>query len=498
MTIAAAVAIAAAPASRPAVVALLIGLAAWWTWRRSAWWWRPPRPVEIGQERPPPDPRRGLEPPAVVGLLTSGYQVPDVSVVATTLDLARRGWIRLAMTEDGEVVVFTRGRGRHGDALRPFEQQVLNHLTARSFDGLTTGGALATGIGRLNRRWWRRYRRDVVRAARERGLSRRRYTPVRLALPAALSLIGVWVLRSADAAGDPDRTIASSILPRSVWWAGAVLIAVAAVGSLQRAVAPLETPTELGERRAGRWLGYRARLAARIPERASVVAPGDQQLALAYAIVMGLNDDVLDQLPVVREDLRLAWSEAGGTPHVVSVRYPLRPGYGRNPYLVVLVGGIVALAGRWTQGFARRVRDGEALPVIVETFPDRAELVERIAGGIGLAMWVPIVWGLWVALAGAIDSVVSRQRIGAVVRARRPAEVVPGVRLLRAIAERDRFSVFVAVDDGRRRSVTAWRANERTAVPQGAYARVRATLLLGHVRSSEPVGTSVPRTVSSP
>lgn len=492
------IAITASPASRPSAVALVIGLLAWWAWRRSAWWSRPPRPIEIGEQRPAPDPGLGLEPPAVVGLLTNGYEVPDAAVVATVLDLARRGWVRLAMTEDGEVVVFTRGRGRHGDALRPFEQQVLSHLTARSFDGMTTAGALAAGTARLTHRWWRRFRRDVVRAARERGLCRRRYTALRLAAPAALSAVGLLVLRNAAVSGDADRTVASSLLPRSVWWAAAVLLVLAAMGTLLRALAPAETPHELGERRAGQWLGYRARLAARIPEGASVVAPGDQQLALAYASVMGLSDDVIDQLLVVREDHRHAWSEAGGTPHVVSVRYPLRPGYGRNPYLVVLVGGLVALAGRWTQGFARRVRDGEALPVIVETFPDRADLVERIAGGLGVAMWVPIVWGLWVALAGLIDSVVSRQRIGAVVRARRPADVVPRIRVLQALAERDRFSVFVAVDDGRRRTVTAWRANERTAVPQGAYARVRATRLLGHVRSSEPVGTSVPRSVSSP
>lgn len=492
------VAISAAPAMRPSVVALVIGLLAWWTWRRSAWWWRPPRPIQIGEDRPTPDPQRGLEPPAVVGLLTNGYEVPDAAVVATVLDLARRGWIRLGMTEDGEVVVFTRGRGRHGDALRPFEQQVLNHLTARSFDGITTAASLAMGVSRLRHRWWRRFRRDVVRAARERGLCRRRFNAVQLAPPIVIAVVGALVLRAADDGGDPSRTVASSLLPRAVWWAAAALLVVTVLSTLARALHPAETPTDLGQRRAGYWLGYRSRLAARVPEGASVVAPADQQLALAYATVMGLSDDVLLQVPVVREDHRHAWSEAGGTPHVVTVRYPLRPGYGRNPYLVAVVGLIVALAGRWMQGFARRVRDGEALPIIIDTFPDRADLVGRVAGGLGVLMWVPIVWGLWVAVAGLIDSLISRQRIGAVVRARRPADVVPRIRLLQSLAERDRFSVYVAVDDGRRRSVTAWRASERTAVPQGAYARVRATPLLGHVRSSEPVGTSVPRPVSSP
>ena len=82
------------------------------------------------------------------------------------------------------------------------------------------------------------------------------------------------------------------------------------------------------------------------------------------------------------------------------------------------------------------------------------------------------------------------ERTGLVVRARRPASVVPLRRLLRPFAERDRFAVFLAVDDGARLSINSWLANERTAAPQGAYARVRATPILGYVRSSEPVGTS--------
>lgn len=491
-------AITTAPASGPTVVALIAATLAWLAWRRSAWWARPPRPIEIGEQRPEADPELGLEPPAVVGLLTNGYEVPASAVTATVLDLARRGWIRIAMTDEGEIIVFTRGRGRHGDALRPFEQQVLNHLTARSFDGVATAGALAVGTNRMTARWWRRFRRDVVRTARERGLTGRRYVVGAIAVPAATTLVAVILVRWAAVVGDPTVSVGSSLWSRAMWWIAAVLAAVAAVGTLQRVLSSAETPTEAGQRRAGAWMGYRTRLAARVPDNASVVAPGDQQLALAYATVMGANTGVLDQLPVVREDHRHAWSEAGGLPHVVSVRYPLRPGYGRSPHLLVLVGIVVAVVARWAQGAAFGVRDRESLPLITDNFPERTELVGQIADGIGTALWVAIAWGVWVAAAGVVDSVISRQRIGAVVRVRRPADVVPRVRVLQRLAERERFSVFVAVDDGRRRSVTAWRANERTAVPQGAYARVRATPLLGHVRSSEPVGTSTPRTVSLP
>ena len=78
------------------------------------------------------------------------------------------------------------------------------------------------------------------------------------------------------------------------------------------------------------------------------------------------------------------------------------------------------------------------------------------------------------------------------VRARRPSEVVPPrvASIVKPFAERDRFSTYLAVDDGKRPIVTAWLANERSAAPQGAQARVRATPMLGYVRSSEPIGTA--------
>ena len=67
---------------------------------------------------------------------------------------------------------------------------------------------------------------------------------------------------------------------------------------------------------------------------------------------------------------------------------------------------------------------------------------------------------------------------------------MPFPRLLRPLARRDRFSLFIAIDDGRSDRVSAWLSNERTAVPQGARARVLATPVLGYVRSSEPIGTT--------
>ncbi|CAN5526943.1 hypothetical protein BH23ACT3_BH23ACT3_13950 [soil metagenome] len=485
--------ISAAPSGNPAVLAAMLAVLAWIVHIETERRTRPPRPIEIGDRRPPADEKGRLEEPAVVGLLTNGYEVPTSAVAATARDLARRGWIRLAATDEGELVVFTRGSGRHGDVLRGFEQQVLNHLTARSFDGVTTAGTLIATAEWLDRRWWRRFRRDVVRAARERRLTTQRYTPGALLASMAVVLVAALTAYSAVSPGDPDVAVGDSLVARAVWWAGVALVVGVALALVRRSTSSCETPTEHGQRRAGQWLGYRSRLAEHVPDHASVVAPAEQQLALAFSVVMGLAPGVVQQLPIVREDHRRAWSDAGGTPHVVRVRYPFRPGYGRNPLVLGGVGVVVLLAARWAQLFLRRVADGEGLQRIVENFPDQTSIIERVAEILAIAMWLPIVWAVWAVIAGVVDSIWTNERIGAVVRARRPVDVIPSVPVLRPLAERDRFSIFLAVDDGRRQSVTAWMANERTAAPQGAFARVRSTPVLGYVRTSEPVGTSTRR-----
>jgi hypothetical protein len=93
-----------------------------------------------------------------------------------------------------------------------------------------------------------------------------------------------------------------------------------------------------------------------------------------------------------------------------------------------------------------------------------------------------------VAISGAADVFSTIERTGVVLRARRPAEVAPLPRFIRKRIERDRYSLFVAVDDGTQGTVYAWRADERNAIPQGANATVRASPVLGYVRRATPVG----------
>jgi hypothetical protein len=157
-----------------------------------------------------------------------------------------------------------------------------------------------------------------------------------------------------------------------------------------------------------------------------------------------------------------------------------------------VAGAVVFFLFRWVRSFLVRVSDGDELTSLLDRAPGQIDLITRIAEVLAVLCWIPIVWGVWAAFAGAIDSVATRERVGAIVRARRPVEVIPPVlaNILKPFAERDRFSTYLAVDDGKRPLVTAWLANERSAAPQGAQARVRATPLLGYVRSSEPIGTA--------
>ncbi len=484
----------AAVLDRPTTGALTFAIVAGalgWLLHGYFFWSKRPQLLEpVGTRRPDPIDGGVLEPPAVVALLTNGYDVPRSAVTATALDLAARGWIRLT-TSDGELVVVTRAAAQAGDTLQPFEQQVMNHLAARAFNDVTSAGTLAASHHRLDRRWWQRFRRSVAASAQELGLSHQRYSPIELAPPASCAVAGLVALWMSVRSGD-DVAIADSWVSRTVWFAVLAMVALLAWHTLERALGSSQSPTDAGLQRTARWMGHRRRLRERIPEHASVLASPTQQVALAHGAVMGVSEQVLDQLPAAPEDHRRAWSEAGGTPHVVAVRYPLRPGYGQHPLRVGIAGVVVFFLFRWVQGFLRRVADGEALESLLDRVPGQIDLIERIADVLAVLCWVPVVWGVWAMIAGAIDSIATRERVGAIVRARRPAEVVPPLlaNVVKPFAERDRFSTYLAVDDGRRPLVTAWLANERSAAPQGAQARVRATPLLGYVRSSEPIGTA--------
>ena len=277
---------------------------------------------------------------------------------------------------------------------------------------MISAGTLAVSQHRLDRRWWLRFRRAVSAHAAALGLSVRRYTPVELAPPgvlAGIALIAAWI----SARGGDEIAITDSWQSRAIW-----LVVIAGAGALAwatalRTLGAAQRPTELGRQRTSAWMGYRNRLRSRIPAHANVLAPPAQQVAVANACVMGVATQVLDQLPVAPEDHRVAWSEAGGTPHVVRVHYPVRPGYGQHPLKIGVAGLIVLLLARWLRGFLQRVGDEEALTSLLDRIPGQVDLITTIADVLAVICWLPILWGAWAAIAGAVDSVATRANASA-------------------------------------------------------------------------------------
>jgi hypothetical protein len=486
-----AVALVDRPHTPSLTIAILATLAGWLYHLWSQYASRPAAavaPEEAPDQRPAPIDGRPLESPAVVALLTNRYRVPASAITATALDLASRGWVRLAVIDD-ELVVVTRGQGAAGDTLQPYEQHVLSHLMSRAFNDVSSAGTLAMSQHRLDHRWRTRFGQAVAAHAQSLGLSVRRFEIGAIAPGAIAAAAGVIALTYSVTRGT-DVPIEDSWKSRGA--AVAVLIAVVALAlaTYNRTVACDQKPTTAGRQRANEWMAYRRRLRARIPSEATVLAPAPQQSALAVACVMGVAEQVHEQLPVAPEDDRYAWSEAGGRPHIIRIRYPIRPGYGQHPAKVAAIGVVVLLIARWLQGFLHRLSDGKELTSWLARVPGQIDLIEGIAAVLAALCWLPLIWAAWSILAGLVDCVATRVRIGLVARSRRPSDVVPYSNVLNPFADRDRFSTYLAVDDGRRSSVVAWLATERTSAPQGAQARVRATPLLGFVRSSEPVGTA--------
>ena len=446
----------------------------------------PPRIVASGETS-----EIGDETPAVASLLTNGFVVTPHAAVATLLDLVARGWLRIEQVDD-EVVVLVDGHGTLDDLLTPYEQQVLNHvhkLAAGTTSGVTGAGIEVAGL-RLPRRWSRRFNAAVI-APRPQGrplpspLAARRPGRAGGAARArrmAVVAIGARTDRtprsptpcSPAPSGSRSRSRSSSSPGRS---------------SRSLARRPSARPT-VGRQRAEFWMSLRAWMEPRGFEHASSTAARNASRAVGYAAAFGLAERAVDEVPVLPEDDRTAWSNA--------VR-PLARRAGALPVPARATAGIPrsswcsgsssAPASCCCNGCCSTSPRGTRSPGSIDDFEDQADIIHDVAVGIAAALMVPLLWMAWLVVAGAFDLFATIERRGLVVRARRPQRVVPYRWLLGPLARRDRYALFVAIDDGRSDRVGSWLANERTAVPQGARAHVRATPILGYVRSSEPIGT---------
>jgi hypothetical protein len=422
-------------------------------------------------------------------MLTNDATVTAAGFRATMIDLAARGWLRILPPED-DLEELARVRpaatAYQGDALRPHERLVLQHVLSR----FTTDRAIPARYLAVDIRssWWRRFSGLVVDEAVQAGLVRRRWTPTDLLVPGALWAVGALCWLLARRTGDTEVAVIDSVGVRIVGWTLAVLLVAGAVLAARLFLRPSYTHTADGVEATRRWLAVRERLAVSgfADLAPSAVETGDRRLA--YATAMCLADGAAVELPLAREDHHRAWSTVGGRARLVRVTYPARVGYGTAPFVALGVGLLTCLLGLRLRSWASDVARGEAFDWIYEQFPSQDWLIADVATAVTFLAYVPIVLGLWMALAGAFDGFNSVERTGAVLRTRRPAEVSPLPRRLQRTLERDRYRVYLAVDDGSADTITAWKTGERHAIPQGARATVVASPALGHVRRSSPVG----------
>ncbi len=446
----------------------------------------------VAPPRPPAAKSAGAlrsEPPGIVNMLTNDATLTAAGFRATVIDLAARGWLRILPPDEEDELARVRPAATafQGDSLLPHERLVLQHVLAR----YTSERAIPARYLAVDIRgpWWRRLTRLVADEAVRRDLLRRRWTWKR---PRGSRRAGRGRAPRVVVVGGERRRFEIAVIDSIGRRVASVAVLVAAIALAAQVIdhvrRPQLTHTDEGVVATERWLAVRARLVkadmASIPP--SSMEPGDRRLAYATAMCVGEAASV--ELPLAREDHYRAWSAMGGDARLVRIRYPHRLGYGMQPFSAIGVGLLLTFGGIWALRFFGDVARGNALESLYERFPEQTDLIADIATGLAALAWLPILAGLLIAIGGAVDGFATVRRTGIVLRARRPVEVSPLPTALRRRLERDRYSLFIAVDDGTSDTIDAWRCSERTAVPQGARATITATPFLGHVRSAAPVG----------
>lgn len=445
----------------------------------------------VAPTRPQPADQAGelrRETPAVVNMLTNDATLTASGFRGTVIDLAARGWLRLlppAEDDDDLGRVRPAATAYEGDSLLPHERLVLQHVMAR----FTTDRAIPARFLAVDVKgaWWRRFRSLVADDAQQAGLLRRRWSALMLAGPAALAVLSglvIWAARD----GNDNVAVVDSIERRTWFFVALVGVAALAYRIIRHITDQALTHTEAGIAATRQWLAVRQQLveADYGPMAPSAITVGDR--SLAYASAMCLADGAAVEFPLAREDHHRAWSSVGRQPRLVRVKYPTRLGYGLHPVVAMASGVVSAFVGLRLRRLFSDAARGDALDSLYERFPDQDWLIADVATGLAVLTILPILAGIFVAIAGAADVFSTVERTGVVLRARQPAEVAPLPRSIRKRIERDRYTLFVAIDDGTSDTVVAWRAGERNAIPQGANATVRASPVLGYVRRAVPVG----------
>jgi len=434
--------------------------------------------VATRARRPDPAPASmelgGDEPPAVVALLVNGWNLGREAVPATLLDLAARRILAIEAVGPERFLVRLGGASTTAaSGLAPYERQVLDHVRGlTAADGTVAGEALTTGPEAVSTGWWKTFEVAVRKDARDRGLSRGRWSGWMTGLlgatalvPSVLAALTLVVLPSDSAKGD-DNPIGAFLGLTAM----AEFALMAIPGSLR---AERDTPT--GRAAAAKWLGLRQYLGedgAFADAPPAAVAVWDRYMS--YGAALGVAAAAVRALPLGSESDTDAWSAYGGRWRMVRIEYPKRvpPGWGRHPALATAIGGASLVGG---------------LLVARVFLPIMADVVSRLASsvhddgfhpldllGVGLVGIPTVVTAVWVIraalmLVAAVPDLFTRREVQGVVLRIRPHEKQP----------------YLAVDDGSSSVFRAWLVEPAVLYgagsSQGSPVHATVSPRLGHV-----------------
>jgi len=471
-------------------IALLAGAGVLWVWLST----RPSR-VQAG----PTTMELRDETPALVDLLTGGFDVDDDAVPATAVDLARRGHFDL---EDygGNVVIRLRSTAAD-DTLTAYEERIARHVRNHAMaDGTTPAAVLTIGPDGVSERWYKGFVREVTKHGRKLGLCRRRFDLKHLAMAWLLVAVAVapaWIVVAAsDRTDDPTTwgSIGNIVLGLALLCGIGVFFLA---GKLTRTDAQADTPS--GREAAAHWLGVRNAYRDNDSfERAPAASVAIWERHLAYATAMGLAPEVQRQLPFETEHDRHAWSRATGRWRRVKIRYQsFRPGWGEHPGRVAFGGAIQAAVYGVVSYLALTAARSETRLDALDG--DQRRWVSLGATIITIVAGVAALYALIKVVIGIADLFPRRTLEGEVVRNRtyRSGHRLPKVLQWAIWSGRDEHGLdrdrqrrvrhHLAVDDGNDDQILAYEVRHtiRNEAPQGSRVRLRVSPLLGYVSKVE-------------
>jgi hypothetical protein len=415
----------------------------------------------------------GDEPPAVVAMLTDGWEVGREAVPATLIDLAARKVLAIEGIGLDRFVVRLRPSSADPPDLTPYEDQVLDHVRRlASADGTVPGEALTTGPDDESKGWWGRFERAVVQDARERGLSRGRWSKWMLGVLGVAALVPAVLVALAVATVPPendteeDNPVGAFIGIAAIGWFGLMT-----VPTKLRA----ERDTPAGQEAARRWLGLRDHLEGSggfTDAPPAAVAIWDRHLA--YGAALGVAAGAVRALPLGSESDKLAWTANGGHWRMVKIDYPKQfpPGWGRPPLLATVIGLAGLLGGLWVANIFFPLMADAAADLFNSTQEQGFDPVNLIAIAIlAIPTIVPAVLVVRsaVMLRAAVPDLVAKREVeGVVLRIRRQEK-----------------RSYLAVDEGSGTRLRAWQVPpmllNTAGLSQGDRVSATVSPRLGHV-----------------